>query len=183
MDGSNIINSGILALQHRSFSPNDLKKSPHREFVSDGRQIVEEREGKEKGGGRIIGWERIGDSSEMPLFFLGDRLKWTWRLICWCHLCHFSLHAAWLIWLLDFFSSDVEAYAKVDPRGLELGWALHHCDPNISAAFSFLYCKTHIFACIDIWAPKGVVGLASTQWNISHLGEGKCSYWSLSLLF
>lgn len=55
MDGSNIINSGILALQHHSVCPNDFKKSSHREFVSDGRQIVEEKEGKEKGGGRIIG--------------------------------------------------------------------------------------------------------------------------------
>lgn len=138
MDGSNIINSGILALQHHSFCPNDLKKSSYSEFVSGSMQIVEEREGKEKEEGRITGWERSGDSSEMPLFFLGEGLKQTWRLICWCHLCHFSLRAAWLIWLLDFFSSDVEAYAKVDPRGLELGWALHHCDPNISAVCSFL---------------------------------------------
>lgn len=160
MDGSIIINSGILALQHHSLCPNDFKKSSHSEFVSDSMQIVEEREGKGKGGGRIRGWERIGDSLEMPLFFLGDGLKQTWRLICWCHFCHFSLHVACLIWLLDFFSSDVETYAKVDPRGLELGWAFHHCDPNISAAFSFLYCKTH---CIDICTPKGVVGLASTQ--------------------
>lgn len=82
-DGSNIINSGILGLQHLSFCPNDLqeknnhyqKTTFHSEFVPDSAQVTEEREGKRGGRGQHYRWRIGGNSSEVPLFFPGDEAE------------------------------------------------------------------------------------------------------------
>lgn len=76
MDGSNIINSGILALHtaHLALMIFFFFKSFHCEFVPANTQVVENREGRGKGGGRTVDAGPGGDDSEMPLFW-ESRLK------------------------------------------------------------------------------------------------------------
>lgn len=157
MDGSNIPNSGTWALQHLSFCTNDLKKKKSFpcEFVPGSLQVIKNREGKRKEGGRMTEWGHGGDGSEMLLFFLGDepqvglaggRVAATSVIFHCVSPCWFD---CWILFLV------CESLCQGWSKGLGIRLSFSSPGSKHLSCLQFSCCEAHILACVDTLGPQG----------------------------